>query len=311
MPATYIGQNLYIRPTYIVSLPEYHSDTPSRSYDQVKNQENLKDNAHNGVLSRKAITKMRNAINWLLCGAEEKKVYNKKFDTWFNFKINFITLTLPDTSGEINNQTLQKKLLNPFLTYLRKYHKLKNYVWKLEFQKNGKLHVHLVSDTFIHHGQLRNVWNNQLEREGFLNEFAEKHGHRNPNSTDIHSVRKIKNLGAYMAKYMAKQGALLDKIKGRIWGCNYELSQANKTRLFLDRDECAIQLKPLMQSIIQYTPIGSIDKFTGEFKVFGEMFYLTYRNWMENITGDIKNKFRETISFLRSEISQDQIAFST
>jgi hypothetical protein len=34
--------------------------------------------------------------------------------------------------------------------------------------------------------------------------FAAKHGHRNPNSTDVHSIYNIKNLAGYLAKYCSK-----------------------------------------------------------------------------------------------------------
>ena len=311
MPLDYIGQNLFIRPTYIVSLPEYAGDLRPRSYAAIKNQENLKDNFHKGVLSHKAISKMKNAVNWILCAAEPKKVYNKKYNSWFNFKVNFITLTLPDTAIEVDNKMLQAKLLNPFLTYLRTYRSLKNYVWKLEFQKNGKLHVHLVSDTFIHHAELRKAWNRLLEQNGLIDDFFAKFGHRDPNSTDIHSVKKIRNLGAYMAKYMTKQAGDLQNIKGRIWGCNQEVSRANKCRMFVDRDSCLEKIRPLMQSNIEYKALGEIDKYTGQFKSYGEMFYLKYTDWQHNIKGSIKESFQDTIMMLRGILTDDPLIFST
>ena len=115
------------------------------------NQINLENNDHKGKLSRKAITGLRNSINWLCLAAKKKRVYVKKQDKNFYFKVNFITLTLPDTEEPISSQDLQTKLLNPWLTYMRKYHTLKNYVWRLEFQANGKLHIHISTDAFIHH----------------------------------------------------------------------------------------------------------------------------------------------------------------
>jgi len=296
----YIGQNVYIRPSYVVSLPEYAGGSKYNSLDFKANEANLQDKTHKGLLSSKAIGKMKNSINWLLCSADEKNVYHKKLNSWFKFKVNFITLTLPDTTMEITNTILQKRLLNPFLTYMRTYHNLQNYVWKLEFQKNGKLHVHFISDVFIHHSKIRSCWNGILAKNNFLIDFTKKFGHCDPNSTDIHSIKKIKNLGAYLAKYMTKNAADLVGIKGRIWGCNQELSKANQTKLFIDRDQCHLQLKPLMNSDIEYKPIEILNPKTGIFKKIGELFFLKYSDWENTMFGEIKKTFNETILFLKN-----------
>jgi hypothetical protein len=301
----YIGQNLYIRPSYIVSLPEYFGTSRFASLDFKANQANLLDTSHKGKLSSKAIGKMKNCINWLLCAADEKKVYHKKLNSWFKFKVNFITLTLPDTATEITNSILQKQLLNPFLTYMRTYHNLQNYVWKLEFQKNGKLHVHFIADVFIHHAKIRKCWNTILAKNNFLLDFHKKFGHSNPNSTDIHSVKKIKNLAAYLAKYMSKQDTDLTKIKGRIWGCNRELSKANKTKLFIDRDSIGEAMRPLMNSDIRFKEIESENPVTKIKKKFGEIFFLEYSDWLHTIGGEIKQTFNDTILFLKNVAGQD------
>lgn len=304
----YIGQNLYIRPSYIVSLPAYSGSGSYTSLDFQANQANLLNNNHKGALSSKAIGKMRNSINWLICAAEEKKVFNKKYNSWFNFKVNFVTLTLPDSLIKVDNKFLQKNLLNPFLTYMRKFHNLKNYVWKLEFQKNGKLHVHFISDVFIHHAVIRKCWNSILGKNNLLVQFSEKFNHSNPNSTDVHSIKKVKNLAAYLAKYMSKNAKDLENIKGRIWGCNQELSKANQTKIFVDRDECITTLKPLMNSDIEYKPIERENNYTKLKKRIGEIFFLNYVDWFTTITGDIQEAFNNTVLELKNAASnQNQI----
>jgi hypothetical protein len=299
-PPVYIGQNLYIRPGYIVSLPEFSYSSAFTSEAFRKNQKNLLDKAHNGVISQKADKKIRNAINWLLCAAEPKKVYVKKTNSWFDFKVNFITLTLPDTANEITDYVFKTKLLNPWLTYCRKYFGLKNYVWKIEFQKNGKLHLHITTDTFIHHAKIKSSWNRLLGSNGFLLDFYKKFGHSKPNSTDIHSVRKIRNLGAYLAKYMSKKLSDTKKLRGRIWGCNFEIARANKTTMFIDRNECHSALKPLMQKKIEWYKMQMVDKKTGLLKDRGEIFYLTMQNWLSDISGTIKEKFTEVVLGLKN-----------
>ena len=243
-----------------------------------------------------------------MCSAEPKKVFNRKFNAWFDFKVNFITLTLPDTAVKISDYDFKTKLLNPWLTYMRKFYGLKNYVWKLEFQKNGKLHLHITTDTFIHHKKIRSVWNKLLKSNNYLIDFAKKFNHSNPNSTDIHSVRKIKNLAAYMAKYMSKADAILKQIKGRIWGCNYELSRANKTSLFIDRFACLSDLRPLMQKKINWHKMQMVNTKTGLLQDRGEIFYLSYSNWLEDINGPIKQTFTDTLMGLRN-LSHDGSLF--
>lgn len=306
----YAGQNIYIRPTRIVSLPEFVSDTVRYSHLREENLKNLKENQHKGKLSVKATMKIENAINWLLCAAEPKRVYDHSKKSFFNFKVNFITLTLPDTKNVVTNSFLQKNLLNPLLTYLREYQGLKNYVWKLEFQKNGKLHVHLVSDTFIHYRKIRTAWNRLLGANNLLLDFSEKFGHIDPNSTDIHSVKKVRNLAAYITKYMSKNSADLAKIKGRIWGCNQQLSAASKTKVFLDRDECVEQLAPLLKSKIENRSIGAIDKYTGIFRAFGEIFFPTFLDWQIFIKGAIRAAFDKTILALRSIVTSEPLVYS-
>jgi hypothetical protein len=307
-PPQYIGQNIYIRPSYIVSLPEFDKSSRFSSLDFQANQANLQNNEHAGILSTKAIGKMKNAINWMLCSADEKSVYSKKYNSFFKFKVNFITLTLPDTSKPVDNSTLQKLLLNPFLTYLRKYKGLKNYVWKLEFQGNGKLHVHFISDTFIHHAVLRSAWNRVLGSNKLLIDFKKKFNHENPNSTDIHSVRKIKNLAAYLAKYMTKNSADLAKIKGRIWGCNQELSKANKTSIFINRNELHLHMPCLMNSDIEYKKIESENPVTKLRKSFGEIFFIKYNDWFDTLKGAIKDEFDNTILYLKNiHATKDQL----
>lgn len=307
--ADYIGQNLFIRPQRIVSLPEFSGGFQFRSFAQKFAEKNLKKTSHGGILSTKATANLETAINWLLTAAEPKKVYHKKWNKYFTFKVNFCTLTLPDTACVISNTDLQKKLLNPFLTVLREYHGLKSYVWKLEFQQNGKLHVHFCSDTFIHHATLRSCWNSVLCKNNYMIDFYKKFGHSNPNSTDVHSVKKINNLAAYICKYMSKQSEDLKKIKGRIWGCSQNISKALHTRLFIDRDMCQEILKPLLLSKIEWKALGSIDTYTKQWRTFGEVFFLKYQNWVNDLRGPIKQKFQEIIYEIRGMIEVNNPVF--
>ena len=302
--ATYLGQNVYIRPNYIVTLPEYDTNRNFYSKSFLDNKENLKNNKHNGKLSVKSQKELKTVINWLVSSAKKKQVYHKETEQYYTFKVNFVTLTLPDTAEQITDEDFKKKLLNPLLVYLRKYNGLKNYVWKLEYQENGKLHAHLTTDSFIYWKDLRKAWNRRLKASGYMDQFIEKFGHDNPNSTDVHSVYKINEVAAYLAKYMAKNEQLIKDIKGRIWGCNYELSRNAKPKLFVWANEVAEMLKPLFNPIIEYKPIYSPPDSMGQVKQFGEIFFMKKFNW-GLIKNEIKQLFDETCYKIRNLITPE------
>src|SRR5690606_23831021 len=84
------------------------------------------------------------------------------------------TLTIPSEQGEFSDNYIKNKCLSPLLSYLRVQHNLKSYVWKCEAQDNGNLHIHLITDIFIDHLQLRNAWNRILTRAGLMDGYTEK-----------------------------------------------------------------------------------------------------------------------------------------
>lgn len=301
----YIGQNVYIKPNYVVSVPEFDSPKNLFSKLRVENEKNLRHNKHASVLSAKAKKRICAAVNWLCASACEKMVYSKSLNKRFNFKINLITLTLPDTNNEIKEYEFKSKLMHPFLVYMKKYYGLKNYVWKIEFQNNGKLHLHLTTDTFIEHHIIRHTWNRLLKSNGYLNQFIEKFKHDNPNSTDVHAVWKVKNLSAYLAKYLSKNEQNDKTINGRIWGCNYELSDKNKCHVFINRDECHVELQPLMNPAIKYKVLEKIDNISGKVYKNAELFFIEASQWSTHIFGVIRQaydnhrfKIRNGLSFV-------------
>jgi hypothetical protein len=165
--------------------------------------DNLLDNSTHGKLSSSATKKAKKAIKYLLLQSNSKKVYNPKFRTTFDFKVNFITLTL--ASKQVHtHQAIKAKLLNQFLIEAKKKWNLTNYVWRAEQQKNGNLHFHILSDKFIPYNELRDCWNRIQNKLGYIDRFKKTEHKRSPNSTDIHSLRKINNVYQYVTKYMTK-----------------------------------------------------------------------------------------------------------
>jgi len=165
---------------------------------------------------------MSRALEYLLYFANDKVLPTNAHGKQYHFKIAFITLTLPSMQTHSDNQ-LKSDCLDSFLTEIRKGYGVKNYLWRAEKQKNGNIHFHIVVDRFIPHWQIKNRWNRILERLGYVTRFAEKHGHNDPNSTDVHSLKHVLNALAYLMKYATKDEKNGD-VQGRVWGCSETLS---------------------------------------------------------------------------------------
>jgi hypothetical protein len=229
-------------------------------------------------LSIQSVRKVKKAIAYMAHLAPEKKIYNPKYCSKFNFKLSFITLTLASRQQHAD-QEIKGIVLHKFLDFIQKVHKVKNYVWKAERQKNGNVHFHLVIDKYISYEVIREKWNEYQDCLGYISRYYHNEDNNKPipdtmkeyyavNSTDVHSVRKIKDLKRYLIKYMIKPNMhnrmkvnkinsplannthsdsiqLSDNTKkflknmasvGRLWGCSHSLSNISGARDFLSRD---------------------------------------------------------------------------
>lgn len=320
----YCGQNLSIYPTYVVSMPYYEKslldDGPTRlkrSRFQRENEKNLKDNSTKGKVSRKAQTKIKNAVNWLLASAKPKRVYSKKTGRNWYFKINFITLTLPESHKEVKEAEF-KRFLHAWIAAVRYSSGLKNYIWRLERQKNGRLHVHLVTDCFIHHKDVNKNWSRILNREGVSKMYHEKRTgvpyefdyfrpDLIPQSTEVHTVKKVRNLGAYLAKYMTKNQDEDQQIKGKLWGCNRDLSTGNKLKLeILPCDLEAMNV--FNKKEIRYKEITTKPNAFGSVHRLGDLYFLKPADWFAMKEGPIKDAYFNHMAKIRDR--GDRIAFN-
>ncbi len=225
-----------IKPGYITTYTQCTGGRRNFSDRQRDNMANLKDNEHNGNISKKAAKRIRLAIEWLLYVTDEKTFFSEKHRRNFKFKINFVTLTLSSAQIHSDNE-IKKELLNQFLIEARKKWKVEHYLWRAESQKNGNIHFHILMDKFVPWEDLRSTWNRIQNKLGYIDRYStamrKKHEggfrfdtrysnrwsyqqqHRaykkaikedwhNPNSTDVHAINKIRNIAAYIAKYCTK-----------------------------------------------------------------------------------------------------------
>jgi hypothetical protein len=195
----------------------------------------FKKKAYSGELSVGAIKRMSKAINLLVASSVNREVYSKVLDKTIKHKLSFVTLTIP-TNEKVTAKKAHKELLEPFIKWLRQNHNMKSYVWKLELQKRGQIHYHITSDVYVHHSDLRNKWNQLLFRSKMMNEYVAAKGDSNANSTDIHSVRKVKDLSAYLIKYFTKKEQNPVAIEGKLWDCSLNLKKANYYTTELTQD---------------------------------------------------------------------------
>lgn len=158
----------------------------------------------------------------------------------------------------VTDNQIKHECLNQFIIECRKKFHLKNFVWKAESQRNGNIHFHFTLDKYIFYPELRSIWNRIIEKFGFISRYqkewkglsfedyllkrgykkgevldkyrkAYRYGNesnwREPNTVEIHSVRKVKNLRAYLAKYFNKNNLYRRLIEGNIWRLSEQLSK--------------------------------------------------------------------------------------
>lgn len=244
-----------------------------------------------GLISKKAERRIKKAISWMLEVTEEKTYFSERHGMNFKFKVNFVTLTLPSKQVH-SDAVIKKECLNQFLVECRKYHKVTNYIWRAEAQKNGNIHFHICFDQYIHHSNIRKMWNRIVEKLGYVSRYSEemrefhKDGFQvrkdllkwwskskqyqafmagmssnweNPNSTDVHAIKKINNLSAYLAKYCTKNDPVR-VIEGKLWGLSQGLSSCKNLSIELigqEADEMAV-IQPVMEHKVRRTDYATI-----------------------------------------------------
>jgi hypothetical protein len=133
----------------------------------------------------------------------------------------FITLTLPALQRDYDTE-IKKECLGVFIEEMKRLYDVKYYFWKAEVQKSGNIHFHVVMDKFVHYRKIQDLWNQCLQRLGYITLFEAKHGHCNPPTTHVELIDSVKKAVSYVIKYVNKdlEGR---NIQGRKWGCSKEL----------------------------------------------------------------------------------------
>lgn len=262
---------------------------------------------YSGEVTAGASKRMSKAINLLIESSEKKRIFNPVSGKNMTFQLAFVTLTIPDLKT-ISTKDAHKNLLEPLLKWLRQVHGMKNYVWKLEVQKRGVIHYHLTCDSFVVHSDLRKKWNYLLTKNNLNESYVADKGHTDANSTDIHSVKNIRDLASYLIKYFTKKEQNQTGLTGKIWDCSKNLKTAKYYETELTEDinadifEAAYKNKwEVFESdtfsIIKVKGVKPISLFPAQVK---EAYYLNLKNIRE-LPADlfhrpkIRNKKQDTV----------------
>lgn len=198
------------------------------------NIKEVRKSAYSGRVTVGMRRRVSRCIDLLLSSAVLKHVVEPSTGKGFSFRINFVTLTLSDPSTKLSDRDIKKLLLDPFLKRMRYRHKLNSYVWKAERQKNGALHFHIVTDTWLPWKSIQDNWNDLQRKHGLLESYHDQFERWDPNSTDVHAVRSGKEARVYIAKYLGKSGSKDDIVQGRLWDASLNLKRAKYPTALVD-----------------------------------------------------------------------------
>lgn len=325
-------KNITLRPNNIF-IGNWQLDIEkSRSRAQLLNEVHLKENHLKTNFSKKSRQNLCQSMHWLEAGASWTKLFNPDENKFYYFKTNLITLTVPSTFGDILTRQEAEKLreydsagtiikisdfeleamkeiivsreifqkcLNHWLTIMRRKFKLHNYVWKVELQRNGQLHIHINTDTFIHHIDIKNNWNHVLELNGLLENFKKLNKGNYPNSTDVHSIKNSFQSVGYIGKYMMKDPNLGCLYKGKVWGCSKALMPKHKVTLKAKQSDFKDIAKDLIKNNFEFKAIEVKHPIDESVRRLGTIFYLNNKDWMKITNKLIKDAYLKHVDFVK------------
>lgn len=193
---------------------------------------------HNFQISQNSQKNLRDKINYLYQFSKKRDIVSYSGKKLKDFRVAFITLTLP-AKQKTPTASISSELFDPFLQALRQYVKMDNYAWRMEFQKNGNVHYHLVTDSYCDYFYIKQRWNTILEKHGYISDYrnkmssmtwgeyrsayssnshvsaselwkrysrgkAEKWSH--PNTVDVKNATSSRAVSFYISKYFSKKG---------------------------------------------------------------------------------------------------------
>lgn len=186
------------------------------------NRHALTHKTYSGKVTVGAQRRIKKAVDLLLQLSPPRWITNQITNRQELHTLSFITLTIPGKEKHLSASEGHKLLLAPWLLKMKRKAGLTTYIWKAEFQKNGQLHYHITTPAWIPYTLIKEEWNNLLSKNELLVNWFKEHPEKFPNSTDVHKVYKVQNIGAYLMKYLSKSEQNKETT-GKVWDCSMNL----------------------------------------------------------------------------------------
>lgn len=192
---------------------------------------NLTRGVTKGIMSEKTRSTLKKRIQTYY---DAMNVCGRKFLSDKKIAHPIVTLTLPSAQAHTDNE-IKRECLMRWVEAAKYNYDVRFFYWVAEKQKNDNIHFHVLLDRYIPHEWVRDKWNDRVEHLGYVSTFESRHGHRNPNSTDIQAIKSLLHSSDYVTKYTTKvdqQGL----IQGRLHGECDRLKQCTryKEEMFSD-----------------------------------------------------------------------------
>jgi hypothetical protein len=169
------------KPHSIVVFKKFEGFQKSKTEQELANLDKGKNGEYNGYMSPTTSRKVRSLLeNWLMAleynitrgwsMTVKEAMENKKIKQ--EYAPTFITLTLP--SDQIHEDNfIKKNMLWAFIQEVQRKHGVKYYFWRAEPQANGRIHFHILVDKYIHWTNVRKIWNNILDNNGYIERYRQ------------------------------------------------------------------------------------------------------------------------------------------
>lgn len=333
-----------IKPNSIVLYQRLESGDGLRTVRN-SNIEYLRKNDHNGFLSEKATSNIKKAVKYCFWLSGSMRQGNRKIKAKPYGKLSLLTLTLSSKQFHPDNY-IKSKMLNQFLVEIRQYNNKLFYVWRAEKQKNGNIHFHILVNIFIPLHLILRVWNRIQKKHGYLQDYKNKHqsltfkeylnfyppknlpdrikkyhyysdqkkkNWENPNSVDIHGIKKAKSIYAYISKYLAKESEFVlkkevcpvtfeekdvkiydesQKISGRIWFASEVITSFKEDSLFIE-GKISTEIMDFMQRFkdkVKYFNFATILLVSPEF-LFNHGFFKLFHAFFDFFRSQIPKHY--------------------
>lgn len=260
--------------------------------------------------------------------------YKKNVDIKEQKYLTFVTLTLP--SKQVHSDKLIRKLQTRFIENLQKSYQVQHYIWRAETQANGNIHFHILLDRFVNYEDIRRLWNLQLETLGYISRYAEKRikegfiykpyyykkgkqynskltkneqkniylqelkdGFKNPNSTDIHSLKNVKNSVSYIMKYLTKLEPCKRPVVGALWGAG-NITKKLQYPKFYETDVNFNKLKHLLKSGHRDIKCVLKDDY---FSVYAGKIYEVLKHSYSSVWRSVKKHYKTSLELTAENIN--------